>query len=149
MKKQIFCSLIVILFMGMMCCSSYLDEYDTGNKKLYYYHGPKLQDEFISVINLSSEEVEFKIMRAPGGQFLYHFILDEEEVRVSEGWFPTQLLTDQPEHYTVRMKPNKGFAFQPGKKYRLCVGFENPDAVYYRTSYYKCFIDYEFVIPEK
>ena len=134
--------------MGMVCCSSYIEKYETDNKKLHYYHGPKLQDEFISVINFSAEEVTFKIKRAPGGQFLYHFILDEEEARVSEGWFPTQLLTDEPEHYTVRMKPKKGFAFQPGKKYRLCVGFENPDAVYYRTSYYKCFIDYEFVISE-
>ncbi len=83
------------------------------------------------------------------GEYLYHFILDEEEVRVSEGWFPTQLSTAEPEHYTVKMKAKKGLTFQPGKKYRLCVGSENPDAVFHRTNYYKCLIDYEFEIPEK
>lgn len=149
MKKLILYSLIVVFFMGMICCASYMEKSYSGNKKLHFYHGPKLQDMLISIVNLSPEEIEFKIKTAPPGEYLYHFILDEEEARVSEGWFPTQLLTAEPEHYTVRMKAKKGFTFQPGKKYRLCVGSENPDAVYYRTNYYKCFIDYEFIMPEK
>ncbi len=32
---------------------------------------------------------------------------------------------------------------------RLCVSSMNPDLVYYYTSKYKCFIDYEFVLLEK
>ena len=32
---------------------------------------------------------------------------------------------------------------------RLCVGSLNPDLVYYDTNKYKCFIDDEFVLPEK
>lgn len=149
MKKLILNGLIVIFSLGMIGCVSYMDKYESDSKKIHFYHGPKLQDRFISIINITDEEIEFKIRRAPGGTYLYHVILDEEEERVSEGWFPTQLLTAQPDHYTVRMKAKKGLTFQPGKKYRLCVGSENPESVYYRSNYYQCFIDYEFVIPEK
>jgi hypothetical protein len=133
----------------MICCAPYTEKSYSGSKKLHFYHGPKLQDILISIVSHTPEEIEFRIKTAPSGEYLYHFILDEEETRVSEGWFPTQLSTAEPEHYTVKMKAKKGLTFKPGKKYRLCVGSENPDAVFYRTNYYKCLIDYEFEIPEK
>lgn len=147
MKKLLFTSLILILLMGMINCTSYMDKYYQGSQKIHFYHGQKLQDRFISILNFTTEEIEFKIKRGSNQKYLYHIIIDEEEARISEGWFPTFKI--KTEHYTVRMKAKKGLSFQPGKKYRLCVGFQNPDLVYYRTSKYECFIDYEFVLPEK
>ena len=146
MKKSFFTSLILILLVGMINCTSYMDKYYQGSQKMHFYHGYKLQDRFISVLNFTNEEIEFKIRRGSSQKYLYHVIIDEEEERISEGWFPTYKI--KTEHYTVKMKAKKGLSFQTGKKYRLCVGLHNPDLVYYHTNKYKCYVDYEFVLPE-
>ncbi len=147
LKKLLLTSLILILFMGVINCTSYMDKYHQGNQKIHFYHGHKLQDRFISILNFTNEEIEFKIRLESPQKYLYHIIIDEEEERISEGWFSTfKIKTD---HYTVRMKAKKGLSFQPGKKYRLCVGFQNPDLVYYRSSKYECYVDYGFVLPEE
>jgi len=147
MKKLLVSSLILILFMGMIHCASYMDKYYQGSQKIHFYHGHKLQDRFISILNFTNEEIEFKIRRGSSQKYLYHIVIDEEEDRISEGWFPAYKI--KTEHYTVRMKAKKGLSFQPGKKYRLCVGSMNPDLVYYHTNSYKCSVDYEFVLPAK
>ncbi|NIM59318.1 MAG: hypothetical protein GTO16_10300 [Candidatus Aminicenantes bacterium] len=147
MKKLLFPSSILVLLMGMINCTSYMDKYHQGSQKIHFYHGQKLQDRFISILNFTTDEIEFKIKIASSQYYLYHIIIDEEEACISEGWFPTSKI--KTEFYTVRMKAKKGLSFQPGKKYRLCVGFQNPDLVYYRTNKYKCFVDYEFVLPEE
>lgn len=131
----------------MISCASYMDRYHKGSRKIHFYHGQKLQDRFVSVLDFSPKEIEFKIQRGPQAEYLYHVILDEEEVRISEGWFPAYKV--RAEHYTIRMKAKKGFSFKPGKKYRLCVGTSNPDLVYYSTNNYKCYVDFEFVLSEK
>lgn len=147
MRKALFIFLILILSMGMIHCVSYMDKYHQGGKKMHFYSGQKLQDRFISILNFTTEEIEFKVRRGFQQEYLYHIIIDEEETRISEGWFPA--FKHEAEHYTVRMKAKKGLSFQPGKKYRLCVGSMSPDFVYYRTKNYKCSIDYEFVLSEE
>jgi hypothetical protein len=146
-KKLLFILLIFIIFMGMINCTSYMDKYHQGKKKIHFYHGHKLLDRFISILSSTTEEIEFKIRMRSRQKYLYHLIIDEEEERIAEGWVPAFKVGT--EYYTVRMKAKKGLSFQPGKKYRLCVGSTNPDLVYYHTSKYECFIDYEFVLPGK
>ena len=144
MKKFLFGSFVFVFLLGMISCTSYMDKYYKGNKKIHFYHGKKHPDVFISIVNISSTEIKFKIARlGGGGVYLYHLILDENEERISEGWFPTRKFEN--EYYFVTMKMKKGHAFQAGKRYRLCIGGQNPDQVYYRTNKYLCFVDYEFV----
>ena len=147
MKKFLLFILIIILFLGISSCTSHMDKYNDKSDNVRFYHGLKLQDVFISVENFSAEEIEFKIRRGPQVNYLYHIIIDENEERISEGWYPAY--KTRMEHYTVRMKPKKGNTFQSEKKYRLCVTSQNPEFIYYFTNNVKCFIDYEFVLPEK
>lgn len=147
LKRLLFASLILIFFVCVISCTSYMDRYYQGSKKAHFYHGLKLQDRFVSILSYTQEEIEFKIRRGPLSKYFYHIIVDEEENRISEGWFPAYKI--QGEHYTLRMKAKKGCSFQPGKKYRLCVGTSNPDLVYFYSNNYQCFVDYEFVLPDK
>lgn len=147
MKKFLLIILIIILFLGISSCASYMDKYNDESDSVRFYHGLKLQDVFISVENFSTEEIEFKIRRGPQEQYLYHTIINENEDRISEGWYPAY--KTKTEHYTVRMKPKKGNTFQSGKKYRLCITTQSPELIYYSTNKVKCFADYEFVLPEK
>jgi len=147
MKKFFLFILIIILFLGISSCASYMDKYYDKSDNVRFYHGLKLLDIFISVENFSAEEIEFKIRRGPRVKYLYHIIIDENEERVSEGWYPAY--KTKMDHYTVRMKPKKGYAFHSGKKYRLCVTLQNPELTYYFSNNVKCFVDYEFVLPEK
>ena len=147
MKKFLLFILIIILFLGISSCTSHMDKYNDKSDNVRFYHGLKLQDVFISVENFSAEEIEFKIRRGPQINYLYHIIIDENEERISEGWYPAY--KTRMEHYTVRMKPKKGNTFQPEKKYRLCVTSQNPELIYYFTNNVKCLIDYEFVLPQK
>lgn len=147
MKKFLLFILIINLFLGISSCASYMDKYYDESDNVRFYHGLKLQDVFISVENFSAEEIEFKIRRGPRLQYLYHTIIDENEERISEGWYPAYKMNT--EHYIVRMKPKKGNTFQSGKKYRLCVTPQNPELIYYFTNNIQCFVDYKFVLPEK
>ena len=102
---------------------------------------------FQAVYRQTLKEIEFKILVKFIEKHLYHIIIDEDENRISERWFPTA--KDETGRYSVKLKVKKEFYFQPGKKYRLCIGSQHPDAVYYYTNTYKCYADYEFVLPEK
>lgn len=148
MKKNLIYSLILFSFMGLTSCTSYMDEYSKGRKKIHFFHGIKHKDMFISVEDFTPKEVEFKIRRFGSSKtYLYHIILDEDEERIAEGWYRT--LKVGTEHYKVRMKAKKAFSFRPGIRYRLCIGGANPDNVYYFTNNYTCYVDYEFVLPGK
>lgn len=148
MKKLLIYSLALFFFMGLTSCTSYMDEYSKGRKKIHFSHGLKHKDMFISVEDFTPKEVGFKIRRLRGSQkYLYHIILDEDEERIAEGWYRT--LKVGTDYYKVRMKAKKAFSFRPGIRYRLCIGSSNPDNVYYFTNNYKCYVDYEFVLPEK
>lgn len=142
MKRLLFNPLILIFFMGMISCTSYMDK-----PKVHFTHGSKIPDKFISIVSFSPEEIEFEILVKFIEKHLYHIIIDEDEKRISERWFPTA--KDDTGRYAVKLKVKKGFYFQPGRKYRLCIGSQHPDAVYYYTNTYKCYADYEFVLPEK
>jgi hypothetical protein len=146
MKKLLFSSFLLVFLLGMASCASYMDEYYKGNKKIHFYHGKKHPDAFISIVDISSTEIKFKVARlAGGGIYLYHIVLDEDDERISEGWFPTRRVGN--DYYFVTMKMKKRYALQAGKRYRLCIGGQNPDQVYYRTNEYQCYVDYEFVFP--
>jgi hypothetical protein len=123
-----------------------MDKYYDESNNVRFYHGLKLQDFFISVENFSAEEIEFKIRRGPQVQYLYHTIIDENEERISEGWYPAY--KTKTDYYIVRMKPEKGNTFLSGKKYRLCITTENPEFTYYFTNKVKCLAYYEFEFPE-
>jgi hypothetical protein len=147
MKKFLVSTFVLVFLLGVTSCSSYMNEYYKGKKKIHFYHGMKHPDAFISIVDISSRDIKFKIARLGGSRrYLYHVILDEDEERISEGWFPTRKIRN--DYYFVTMKIKKGYAFQPGKRYRLCIGGQNPDQVYYRTNRYLCYVDYEFVFPE-
>lgn len=148
MKKFLINFLILAFVIGFTSCTSYMDEYYRGRKKIHFFHGLRQRPIFISVKDFTPKEIEFKIRGLGGsGTYLYHIILDEEEERLSEGWYPTVKIGT--EHYKVRMKSKKGFSFQLGKRYRLCIGSSSPDIVYYFNNNYRCKVDYEFVLPEK
>jgi len=148
LKKLLIYTLLLFFVTGLTSCTSYMDEYYKGRQKIHFYHGIKHKDMFISVEDFTPKEIEFKVRRLGGSKtYLYHIILDEEEERISEGWYPT--LKVGIEHYTVRMKAKKGYSFQSGNRYRLCIGGSSPDLVYYFNNKYKCYVDYEFVLPKK
>ena len=145
MRKYISYILTLLLFLGFSACASQMNQSQKNN--LHFYHGPKLPDVFISVETFSADAIEFKIRRAPKFEYLYHTIIDEKEEPIGEGWFPANKMNT--EYYLVKIKPKKGNTFQTGKKYRLCVTDQNPEYTARFTNNIQCFIDYEFVLPEK
>lgn len=132
---------ILIWMIGFTACTS-----TGGGQNLIYTHGPKLQDRFISVVDYSPQEIEFKISRTRPNQYLYHMVIDEENNRISESWHRTQQSDSATDFYTVKMKVKKKFAYEPGKKYRLCVGYQHPGELSPYTNTYNCIIDYEFTL---
>ena len=142
MKKLLSYSFILFFFIWMISCVSYRD-----NPKVDFDHGPRLEDRYISIVNSTPDEIEFRIRMGDRADYLYHVVLDEEEDRISEGWIWTRY--EDTEHYTFKMKPKKGSSFQPGKRYRLCIGFNSKHPDYYPTDNYRCQVDYEFTLSEK
>ena len=147
MKKYLTFILTILLFLGFSAYASQMNTHHQKSENLHFYHGLKHPDSLISVENFSADEIEFKIRRAPEFEYLYHTIIDENETPIAEGWYPAYKINT--DHYTVKMKPKKGKIFQSDKKYRLCVTTQNPEYTSRYTSNIQCFVDFEFVLPEK
>lgn len=130
--------LLLLISLGLISCTS------AGQRaKMKFYHGQKIPDQYIRVVNHTAEEIEFEIRVNFLQTHLYHIVLDGEDP-ISEGWFSTAK-TDSA-FYTLKMKAKKDCQFQPGKKYRLCIGTTNPEEVFVYSSNYRCKVDYEFVL---
>ncbi|MFB0565121.1 MAG: hypothetical protein ACETWK_05515 [Candidatus Aminicenantaceae bacterium] len=147
MSKFLTSSVIIIFSLSMISCTSYMDKYNQESERAHYFRGLKLQDIFVSIIEASPDEIEFKIRRAPRLKYLYHVILDKEEFPVAEGWYSAYRI--KSEHYKVKMKAKKGYRFEPGEKYRLCVLLQNPELLYFYSKNVRCIVDYAFVYPSK
>jgi hypothetical protein len=138
MKKILINGLVFLALQGFLSCTS-----QGTRPKMQFYHGLTVANLYVSVVRHTSEVIVFEIRARVPGKDLYHLVLDGNEP-LSEGWFPTGRV--QTESYTVQMKAKKGCVFQPGKKYRLCIGTESPESVYVHSNNYKCTVDYEFVL---
>ena len=143
MKNVLYKIFIFISLAGIISCATYKQ-----SPKMHFMHGYKIPDQFITVVESKPGEIEFKIRAKFIQKKLYHIILDEEENRISEGWFSTGGFLGKS-YYTVRMKAKKGFNFHPGTTYCICIGQQNPDLIYEYRSNYQCIAYYEFVLPEK
>jgi hypothetical protein len=140
MKCQFIKFFVAIAAAGCVCCAG-------GPKaKMTFYHEKNVPAQYIQVVRWTPQEIEFSIRVDFSETHLYHLVLDVNEP-VAEGWFPTAKIKGQP--YTVTLKAKKGLVFSPGKKYRLCIGNENPEAVLVYRSTYLCMADYEFTLAEK
>jgi len=142
MKKVLTNGLFLLALFGLAAYAT------QGNQStMHFSRGPTVPNLYVSVISHTSTVIEFKIRANFGGIHLYHLILDGDEP-LSEGWYPTSRV--QTEAYTVKMKAKKKRVFEPGKKYRLCLGYQSPELVYARSSNnYQCLVDYEFVLEEQ
>jgi hypothetical protein len=130
-----------VLAFAAACSSTY-----KAKPELTYYHGQTVPDMYISVVAAADAEITFRVQVKFPAKKMYHLILDGN-TPVAQGWFSTERAGG--ESYTVRMKPDEGKAFEPGKTYRFCVGDQNPEAVQMTSSNYLCRIDYTFVFPAK
>jgi hypothetical protein len=140
MKYHLTKFFIIMIAAGGIGCAG-------GSKaKMIFYHEKNVPAQYIEVARWTPQEIEFSIWVDFKESHLYHLVLDENNP-VAEGWFPTTKTKGQP--YTVTLKAKEGLAFSPGKKYRLCVGSENPEAVFVYRSSYLCLADYEFILSEK
>lgn len=135
MKKYKSSFLIIVFSLGLISCSLSLN-----NPKYDFFQDKKPIARYISISNYSPKEINFRIRISYPWEYLYHVILDEDEERVSEKWMWTRIL--EFNNYTFKMKAKKGLSFQPEKKYRLCIGYQYPDSVYY-------LVDHEFMLSEK
>jgi hypothetical protein len=131
----------LILTLGSCACSS-----ADVSSRMNFYHGQTIPAQFFKVVRHSAQEIEFEIKVDFKQVPMYHIILDENGKPLSEGW---HLTTRIGPAYQVVMKPKRGRLFQEGKKYRLCIGSENPEEVFVTCNNYQCIADYEFVLPEK
>jgi hypothetical protein len=138
MKKYLMIILLLLISAALVSCSL------SGNRaKMTFYHGQKIPDQFIRVLNYTAEEIEFEIRVDFKQTHLYHIVLDGENP-IAEGWLPTA--KTESAFYTLKMKAKKGCQFQVGKKYRLCIGDRSPEEVFVHSSNYRCIADYEFVL---
>ncbi|MBN2246245.1 MAG: hypothetical protein JW755_10420, partial [Candidatus Aminicenantes bacterium] len=69
MRKYLTFILTIFLSIGLSACASQMENKKSEN--LHFYHGLKHPDSLISVENFSSDEIEFKIRRAPEFEYLY------------------------------------------------------------------------------
>ena len=140
MKKLVF-YFIAFIFLFCVSCSAP----KVKKSKIILYHGIQPPEGYVSVLNFSPKEIEFRIRVKFKDRKLYHIIADEEGNFIAEGWYRTSI--DSTGIYYIKMKAKKGFKFQSGKKYRLCIGKQNPELMDLFTSKYRCLVDYEFVLP--
>jgi hypothetical protein len=141
MKNSLIALLILPAFLAAAACAS------GGATPIRFMHGQKVPDQFISISESSPESVTFRIRVDFTQKKLYHILLDEEQTRLAEDWYQTVRIGQNA--YTVQMTLKPGKTLQPGVRYRLCIGEENPDLVGRHFSSYKCMADYEFVLPQK
>lgn len=113
---------------------------------LVYYHGLTPQDAYFEIVGYTPREIEFKIRVNFALRYMYHLILEGNEP-LAEGWYVTILGAENS--YRLIMKAKKSVVFEPGKRYRLCIGNKNPEDVARYRSAYQCAADYEFVLPQK
>jgi hypothetical protein len=140
MKYHLAKFFVIIAAAGCICCAG------ASKAKMTFYHGKNIPAQFIQVVRWTPQEIEFSIRVDFTETHLYHLVLDENDP-VAEGWFATTKTKGQP--YTVTLKAKEGLVFSPGKKYRLCIGRTNPEAVFVYSSGYECMADYEFMLSEK
>ena len=115
--------------------------------RINFYHGQNPLDVSIKVTHISRFSVEFNIRGKFNQSKYYHLILDENEERIAEGWYPKTPLSQISglrTSYTIQLKLKPGQLFQPDKQYRLCIGTQPPESVLKHSSSYKCLLDYEF-----
>lgn len=141
MKRAFIAALTVSVFLGAMSCAS-----NNVSSSMNYSHGQTIPDQFFKVVRWSQDEIQLEIRVDFKAVHKYHIILDETGEPVSEGWFPTTMIGTA---YTLVMKIKPGLAFEAGKKYRLCIGSDNPEEVFVTSSNYRCVADYEFVLTMK
>lgn len=141
MTKYFRTVLLFLLLAGVISCVSSTDT------NIKFTHGQKVPDQFINVISYTATEIELNIRVKFQQSRMYHIILDQEENRLAEGWYRTALPTESA--YKITLEAKEGVVFQPGTKYRLCVGSTSPDLVGRYQSSYKCYADYEFMLPVK
>ncbi|MCP2519101.1 hypothetical protein NLC82_01750 [Candidatus Aminicenantes bacterium AC-335-A11] len=136
-------SLYLLIFIFTAFCTS--SKIKRSEIKLYY--GTLPPESTISIVDYTPDWVEFQIRVKFKIKKLYHIIADNENNFVSEGWYRTSV--NSSGIYNVKMRVKKGFKFQPGKKYCLCIGSQNPELTYVFSSKYRCIIYYEFTLPYK
>ena len=141
MKRAFFAALSVSIFLGAMSCAS-----NNVSSIMNYSHGQTIPDQFFKVVRWSKGDIQLEIRVDFKTVHMYHIILDETGEPVSEGWFPT---TKVGTAYTVAMKIKPGLTLEAGKRYRLCIGNDNPEEVFVTSSNYSCVADYEFVLTMK
>ncbi|MDW7759252.1 MAG: hypothetical protein SCM96_01265 [Acidobacteriota bacterium] len=127
----------LILLAGLTACSA------GKSPRMEYYSGQNVPEGYIQVVRTTETEVEFRIAVKFTITHLYHLLLDGNEP-VAEGWFPTRRLGDS-QSYSVTLHLKKDLRLEPGKTYRLCIGSQNPEAVYVHSSTYRCLAEYEFL----
>ena len=147
MNKLLSISFILVLSLGTISCAVGRRDSKINFYRGYGGYGSSLDDRYCSVVDSTPDEIEFRVGIWNRADYLYHVILNEEEECISEGWFWTRPL--ETDYYTFKMKPKKGFSFNPGESYSLCVGHQNPDLVYYHTNKYQCIAFFEFVLSER
>jgi hypothetical protein len=138
MKTNLGTAVLMAVFALCMSCAS-----NDISSKMTYYHGQKIPDEFFALIEWAPDHVSFEIRVDFKTDQMYHLILDESGVPLSEGWYPTVIVGRS---YTVTMKSKPGSAFEAEKRYRLCIGGKNPEEVYITSNNYRCSADYEFAL---
>jgi hypothetical protein len=141
MKNTIVKGLAVLAMLGLVACAG-----ERPKPALVYYHGQTPQDVYFEVVGYTPREIEFKIRVNFGSAYMYHLILEDNEP-LAEGWYVTVLGLEHS--YRLVMKAKKGVGFEPGKRYRLCIGNKSPEYVARYRSAYHCAADYEFVLPQK
>jgi len=140
MKYQLMKLSVAIAVAGCVSCAG------ASKAKMTYYHEKNIPAQYFGVIRWTPQEIEFSIRVDFSETHLYHLVLDGNDP-VAEGWFSTTRSQGQP--YTVALKAKKGLLFSPGKKYRLCIGNESPEAVFVYRSSYQCLADFEFTLSDK
>ena len=139
---SIFLALLFVSIGLTSSCSSYKDQ------KVNLYTGMQPAKVNVSVTDFSSDFVELKIKVDESTtlqtKWLYHIIEDEQKNFISEGWYPTTIGHNTT--YTIKIKAKKGFFFESGKEYALCIGLANPEATIRWSDNYKCEIYQKFTI---
>ncbi len=132
---QGFCLFILLISFGCLA--------EAPRPALTYYHGQTPADAYFEVISYTQQEIRFKIKVKFQSKYMYHLILEDNEP-LAEGWYPTIL--DAEDSYRLVIRAKSGVVFQPGKPYRLCIGFQSPEYVAKYRNSYQCVVDYQFTL---